>query len=441
MAVRAFRVRLRRAGRCSDAARSSTRAPKCGSRTVVIRASVDGVDIEPQSRANRVDAGTGVFEHRLERGPVASRTSPIHPLWVGLLLCRSDVDVIDAELARELRRGLGISSPRRSVGFPRSLRYSREYSSVRSAAPRPFGVRQTSATGSRSRGRGRSDRSARSRWRGVSLRIHRYVFLLVGRERDGPAKAWTHGAIADVLRVVSVDKRGRQADRDAAPARSQRRAARRRHSGIAIVAQRRLLRGSAAPVATTGPPGILVAPTPRLTSGRSRTPAGQVQCPQQPATLVAAVATAATGPIRRARAADRATSSAWPPACSARNRPTPYSTTPAAPSTMSLAMHQPTAAPTQPRPQWRGAARSCSSRANRVGNHYRTINERKQPADERIERRRQREGEAREHDGADGGGHAGGAGDRHRQQPEGSRHRVLRVVRHRPDEASRREAR
>ena len=75
-------------------------------------------------------------------------------------------------------------------------------------------------------------------------------------------------------------------------------------------------------------------------------------------------------------------------------------------------------------------------RTNRVGDHDPTVDERKQPADQRVECRRQSERESGKDDRPNRCVDACGAGDRHRQQPERRRQRVLRVVPHGPTRLS-----
>ncbi len=75
-----------------------------------------------------------------------------------------------------------------------------------------------------------------------------------------------------------------------------------------------------------------------------------------------------------------------------------------------------------------------SALRDRVGNDHSPVDERKQPSDERIERRRKRQREPRHGDGADRRCDAPKARHRHREEAKRGRHRVLRVVPHRSNQ-------
>ena len=151
------------------------KCPKCGSRAV--RSAI--LRQPAGSRPNGVDLGACVGKDRLEEvvplGEFCQRARR-----VALLLCRSDEDVVDAELARELRRGLGIPLRVYPVGLPRAIRGSQEYPSMKWAGPPPCGAPQMSAAGSTFRARGRSDPSARS---------HRAAFPSVSTDRRPARRA------------------------------------------------------------------------------------------------------------------------------------------------------------------------------------------------------------------------------------------------------------
>ena len=118
----------------------------------------------------------------------------------------------------------------------------------------------------------------------------------------------------------------------------------------------------------------------------------------------------------------------------ARARRSRICTTPAAPSTISLPTHHMTATVDECRGARMPQQRTELTCPHEVRDDHRSVHQREEATDERVESRRKRQCQTRQCDSADGRGHPPGTRHRHGDQPERRRHRMMRVVPHRSHE-------